>query len=311
MSKEKRIFITGASGFIGKNLLEYLREGGKKYKLFFPYHKELDLMDTDKVRAFLKKNNINIVVHCANVGGSRKTNYDLDNVDIVQKNLKMFFNLAEGLRQSDFMIHIGTGAEYDKRHYLPKMREDYFGRYIPEDAYSFSKYICSKFIEKSSNLIGLRLFGVFGKYEDYRFRFISNSIVKNLFGLPIVINQNVFFDYLYVDDLVKIIEYFIGNKVRYKFYNVATSSTIDLLTIANKINKIADKPSEIIIKNPGLNSQYSADNIRLRQELKGFDFTPFDIALRELYNWYKDNIEKIDSQAVKEDEYIKYCKTKY
>jgi GDP-L-fucose synthase len=106
------------------------------------------------------------------------------------------------------------------------------------------------------------------------------------------------------------VEYFIDHDHKNKIYNVASGKTIDLLTIANKINQIAEKPSEIIIKNPGFNTEYSADNSRLLEEIGGYNFTPFEYALKELYDWYKAHINEIDKEAVKRDEYIKYCRTR-
>jgi len=306
---KKRIFITGARGFIGKNIVEYL-SGKDSYILFFPYHNELELLDTEAVSDFILKNKIDIIIHAASVGGTRKTAYDSGKTDIVSRNLRMFFNLSKHIDSVEKFILLGSGAEYSIKHYQPKMKEDYFGTFIPLDDYGFSKYVCSKYIEKSNKMINLRLFGVFGKHEDYQYRFISNSIVKNILGLPIVINQNVFFDFLYIDDLVKIVEYFINNNARHKFYNACTGSSIDLKTIAGKINEISGRPSDIIVNNPGLNVEYSGDNARLLTELKGYNFTPLEDALKELYGWYKDNLDKIDKKAIEKDEYIKYCRVK-
>lgn len=308
-SNNLKILITGASGFIGRNLIEYLsKEYSDKYTLFYPLHAELELLDSAKVSEFINSNKIDSIIHSASVGGSRKTGYDMDRTDIVYKNLRMFFNLAQNLDSKRRMIFLGSGVEYNFRHYMSGMSEDYFGVHTPEDAYGFSKFVCSKSIENCNSIANLRLFGVFGKYEDYEYRFISNAIVKNLLGLPIVINQNVYFDYLYVNDLVGIVEYFMNKKTRYKFYNVTTGKTIDLLTIANKINQISDKKSEIIVRNPGLGVEYSGNNKRLLKELGGFCFVPFDKALNELYNWYKVNLDKIDRKIIAEDRYAQYCR---
>ncbi len=307
-----KILITGARGFVGRNLVEYLaKECARKCALFYPFHTELELLDTEKVSEFINDNNIDIIVHCAYVGGSRKTAYDINATDIVAKNFLMFCNLARNLDSRRRMIFLGSGAEYDFRYYKPRMHEGYFGKHVPDDAYGFSKYACSKYIEKSENIINLRLFGIYGKYEAYEYRFISNAILKNILGLPIVINQNVYFDYLYVNDLVKIIEYFIMHKTQYKFYNVGTGKTIDLITIANKINRISTKPSRIIIKNKGLNAEYSADNARLLKVLKGYKFTPFDQALEELYSFHRGNLANVDRVAIKKDEYLKFCRANF
>jgi len=302
-----RILITGAGGFIGKSLTEYLKIS---HTVFAAKHSDLELLELESIKKYTEINKIHTIIHCASVGGSRKTGYDSGKTDVVGKNLKMFFNMVNNFGMVEKIIHLGTGAEYDLRNYIPKMSEEYFGKHIPIDDYGFSKYVCSKYIEKNDNIINLRLFGIFGKYEDYRFKFITNSIVKNILGMPIVINQNVFFDYLYVNDFVKICEYFIDNTTKHKFYNVTTGQSIDLVSIANIINEISENKTEIIVNNPGLNTEYSGDNTRLLSELPGFTFTPIKTAIKELYRLFQEQLDGIDKDCIIKDEYINYCRVK-
>ncbi len=302
-----RILITGSTGFIGKNLNEYLSSKAC-FELFTPKHGELELLDTQSVASYIADNRINRVVHCAKVGGSRKTAYDQGDVDVVYRNLRMFLNLAQALGRSTEMITLGSGAEYDYRHYIPKMKEEYFGKFVPDDPYGFSKYAISKLIEHSQNIINLRLFGVYGKYEDYELRFISNTILKNMLGLPVVINQNVNFDYLYVADLVRIIELFLSRKPRHKFYNTARGETIDLVTIARLVGKVTSCNSDIVVKNTGMNIEYSANNQRMLKEKRGIAFTEIERGIRELFSWYSSIIDTIDKERIKSDPYINACR---
>lgn len=299
---KKNIFITGGTGFIGKNLQEYL---SPKFNIFAPSHKEFDLLDEERVQQYIINNKIDVIVHCANVGGGRDT---IGLLDVVSQNLRMFFNLVRNLDKVKKMVHLGSGAEYDLRFYKPKMKEDYFDIHIPIDDYGFSKYICSKYILSSKeNIAGLRLFGIFGKYEKYYLKFISNAIVKNLLSLPITIKQNVYFDYLYIDDLVKIIEYFITHDTKEKIYNVTPTKRVNLVSIAELVNRIGDNESKIIILNEGLRSEYNGDNSRLLKEMSDFQFTPIEKAIQELYNWYKINSNSIDRDLIKKgDQYITY-----
>lgn len=306
MKQKKNILITGARGFIGKNLVEHLNRTPDQYSLFYPYHKELELLDEGKVEGFIGHNKIDTIIHCASIGGSRKTGYDTGKTDIVSTNLRMFFNLAKNLDKVERMIYFGSGAEYDRRHYKPKMMEDFFGTHIPADDYGFSKYVCTKFAESHKKIVNLRVFGMFGKYEDHEFKFISNAIVKNLLKLPIIINQNVKFDYMYINDAVRIIEDFISNKPRYNVYNLTTGKTIDLISIARTINDISDFKSEVIVNNPGLNVEYSGDNARLLKEIR-CEYTPLTKAIAELFMHYKGIIHQIDSNKIANDEYIKNC----
>lgn len=284
-----KIFITGGTGFIGRNLKEQL---DAKYKVFAPTSGELNLLDENAVAEYIKKNNFDMVIHSATWNATK--NSPKDTTKVLENNLRMFFNIA---RCSDFygkMIYFGSGAEYDRRHWIPKMRENYFDSNVPVDDYGFSKYIMRKYAEKSKNIYNLCLFGVFGKYEDWEIRFISNACCKAVWDMPITIKQNVYFDYLYIDDLVKITEWFIKNNPAEHTYNVCTGKTYDLVTLADKVLKISEKNLDINIAREGLGKEYNGDNSRLLEKIGGYSFCDIDESVKKLYRWYSDNKDNID-----------------
>ena len=135
----------------------------------------------------------------------------------------------------------------------------------------------------------LRLFGIFGKYEDYEFKFISNAIVKNLLHMPITIRQNVRFSWLPVDDFLPVLDYFLTHTPKKHIYNITPSSTIDLVSIAHLINSHADFKSEICVVNEGLNLEYSGNNARLIEEIGDVSFTPMDTAYKRFNAVLPDN----------------------
>lgn len=156
----------------------------------------------------------------------------------------------------------------------------------------------TKYTLLSSNIYNLRLFGVFGKYDDWRTRFIPNACCNAVLGLPIRINQNKHFDFLYIDDLVKIVKWFINNKTKKNVYNVCTGNVYDFKTLAEKIIKISGKDLDIIIKTEGLGREYSGDNSLLLNELKDFRFSPIDSSIKALYKWYDLNKDVIDKDKL-------------
>jgi len=276
-----KILITGGSGFIGKNILEQIKD---KFECFAPLSSELNLLEEVQVMDYLRNNLFDVVIHTATWNATRNSKKDITKV--LTNNLRMFFNIARGSKYYGKMIYYGSGAEYDKPHWIPKMEEEYFDAYVPQDDYGFSKYIMCKYTTLAKNIYNLRLFGVFGKYEDWEIRFISNACCKVVYNLPIIMKQNVFFDYIYIDDLVDITEWFIQHNPTEKVYNVCAGLSLDLFFWAKKIILVSKKPLEIIIKKPGLGTEYSGDNSKLLKEIGGFTFKNIDEAIFKLYQWY-------------------------
>ena len=271
-----KILITGTNGFIGRNIKEYLQS--RYEKIYCPKRQQLNLLESDSVNDYLKKNNFDVVIHC----GVTLTSID--------QNLQMYFNIERCSKSFGKLICVGSGAEFDSRNYIPKMKEDYFEKHIPSksDIYGFSKYEIAKSIEsKRRNIYNLRGFGIFGKYEDYRRRFISNNICRLLCGLNISMGKNAYFDYMYVNDFAKIVDIFMKKNPKERTYNVCTGKTVDLLTLTKIIKEIDGRDKPIEIKERGLKQEYSGDNSLLMTEFKEIIFTPTKKAVEDLYNWYK------------------------
>jgi len=298
------IFITGSNGFVGSHLKEYLISDTNitNIKLFTPSSKELDLGDEKAVDHYILQNKIDIIVHTANRGGGRDT---LDMKSITEYNLRIFFNIVKHEKNVKKIISFGSGAEYGKHKPIIEAKEDDYRSLFPLDEYGFYKSITSRFIEKSQKIVQLRIFGAYGEYENYRYKFISNAIVKNLLHLPITINKNVYFDYIYIDNLVKIIDFFIHNDPKEKIYNVTTGTKVDLVTLSHYINNVSDFKSEITVLNEGLNNEYTSNNERLLKELGNFKFTSHQDAIVKMRCYFQNNLEQLDIQTIKEDPYIK------
>ena len=295
------IFITGSNGFIGYHLREYLQNNYSRYNIFAPSSKELDLTNEKQTDAYILSNNIDIIIHLANRGGDRR---EIDIKNITEYNLRIFFNIVKHKNNVKKIISFGSGAEYAKHKPIVNVKEEDYLNIIPLDEYGFYKSITSRYIEETDNIVQLRIFGTYGEYENYRYRFISNAIVKNLLYLPIVINQNVYFDYIYINDLVKIVDWFIHNEPNEKIYNVTTGKKIDLITLANLVNSTSDFKSEIKILNEGLNNEYTSSNKRLIQEIGDFKFTTHKDAILKMRRYFKNNLNKLDIEIVKKDPYL-------
>lgn len=298
-----RILITGAGGFVGKNLVEGLKE---KYVVLAPRSSELNLTNYKAVERYISNNQITHIVHAAVHSG-----LSLSREDGFQKDLRMFVSLIRNLDKLQKLIVFGSGAEFAKTRDMKKVTEDEWGKYVPEDLYGLSKFLTTEIVRREPKMINLRLFGIYGPHEDYRYKFISNAIVKNLLGLPIAIKQDVVFDYLYVTDLIPVVEYFLTHKSMYSDYNVSTTESIKLSEIVKIVNKISSKPMTIDVIEKGLNYQYTGDNKRLREELPRWNITSYLSGIKSLYGYYQQMKDqgKLDRSAIINDDYLKQAKT--
>lgn len=296
------LFITGGSGFISSHLKKRLALNGN-FNVFAPKSSELNLTDESAVDDFVRAHKIDAIVHLANRGGGRDT---LDMTNVTEYNLRIFFNIAKQKNKVAKIISFGSGAEYGKHKPIINAREDDYKKALPLDEYGFYKAITSHYIEDcADNIIQLRLFGIYGEMENYRYKFITNAVVKNLLHLPITINQNVFFDYMYVDDLLNVVEFYIENDVRHKIYNASSGTKIDLLSLAALVNEASDFKSEISVLNEGLNNEYTSDNSLLKSEMKDkFKLTPHSEAIGKIHKYFKQNFASLDLATIKKDPYL-------
>ena len=290
-----KLLITGAGGFIGKNLAEYF-SGNPRYEIFAPRSAQLDLLDEQMVGQYLRKHHFDAVIHCAKVDGVYKKS--ATEYEVLDGNLRMFANLAKQSETYRKLIYMGSGAEYGRAAMKPLSAEEDIGSFIPKDPYGFSKFIMSQAATASGNIYELCLFGVYGKYEDYTRRFISNNLCRLIKGLPMTLRQNARFDYLYIDDLCRMLEQFLAIQPAYHIYNMCTGMPIELKTLAEMINRVTGANRELLVANEGMQREYSGCNKRLLRELGGFAFTPHEKAIAELYQYYRTIEEKIDPALI-------------
>lgn len=284
-----KILLTGGSGFIGKNIQgSYLSE---KYQLVVPTRNELNLSSQEHVDSYFKDKEFDVVIHGAVKPGHRNA---IDAGNTLNTNLRMFHYLLKNKNSFGKFINLGSGAIYDNRNYLPKMTESYAGVHIPIDDHGLCKYVIKQSIDMLPNFVDLRIFGVFGKYEDYAIRFISNAICKSVFDLPITLKQNRKFDYLWIDDLMPVLDHFIQNDFVDSAYNVTPDNSIELLQLAKLVKDISGKNIPIHVANEGMGLEYSGNNQRLRHIVPDMKFSEIGESITLLYNWYLEQSDKLN-----------------
>jgi len=257
----KRLLLTGASGFIGRNVLPILNERG--YNITAPLRSELDLLDVDVVRRYMESGKFDAVLHLASPTGHNP----LDIPDkLFERSVRVFLALASCASSYGKMIYIGSGAEYGKHRPLVQVCEDSFGEELPRDTYGLSRYVMSELAKGYCNIINLRLFGCHGP-GDFLFRLIPSVIEQARTGNGVLLQQNCFFDYLYVKDIADVLIYFIEHDNRYLVYNMCSGKRIQIVTIAEEVCRQMGVNEAIICQKNGFNHEFTGSNARLTAEI--------------------------------------------
>ena len=230
-----RILITGSNGYIGKSLYNALKD---KYDVTAVTRTDFDLIDAVAMSKFFKKSqrSFDVVLHCAVKGGSR---LQQDNWSIMDYNLQMYYNLLSNQSHFNKFIHFGSGAEL----------------YAKNGPYGFSKDIIRRSIMIRDNFYNLRIFGVFDD-DELDTRFIKANTKRYINKEPIQIHQDKVMDFFYMQDLIKVVEYYINEKDLLKEFNCSYSEHVSLKEIANIINNLDNYKVDIMVVNENLAEPY-------------------------------------------------------
>lgn len=250
---KKKILVTGATGFIGKNLVESLKEKFEVYalildekeknvipqidyilwKTFFDRENEIKTLDGKKL------GKIDTVIHLASYGVNPKDN-DIDKM--VESNINLTKDLILNLERVSCknIIFTGSGFEYGDKGKI-KLKEDMelnpFSLYgaTKVSAFLIGKKLCESL---GINYINLRLFNIFGEYEGSN-RLIPQIINNYLEGKELNFTAgNQVRDYLYIKDIIEVYEMILEKNIyNNETYNVCSSEEV---TIKEFITKVAD-----------------------------------------------------------------------
>ena len=255
------ILVTGGNGNIAQMIKNNL---GDKYDITNASRSELDLLDFTNMSTYFDNNLFDVVIHTAILGGRRTKS---ENGEISHMNILMFENLIKFTKKFKMIINLDSGAIYDRAGDIFCRKEDELFT-VPTDYYGFSKYVIHKRSCSFINIFNFRIFNVFHKNEEPD-RFIASCFNANKTGEKLVIFEDKFFDFIYEDDFVKIVDYYVKNMdktyILLDTINIGYNEKYRLSDIARLIINNHDL---IEVKNSEMKHNYCGDCTRLSHYLQ-------------------------------------------
>ena len=171
-----RVFLTGASGMVGRNAKSH--ENARQFDILGPTRQELDLSDFEGVVKFLKKNKPDIIIHAAGKVGGIKANIE-DPYGFLIENITIGINIIRAAKECGVsrLINLGSSCIYPNDRIIPlRETEILTGPLEPtNEGYALSKilairmcdYISDQFRELNfKSIIPCNIYGPFDKFRD-------------------------------------------------------------------------------------------------------------------------------------------------
>ncbi len=319
----KNIIVTGGSGFIGSNLVNYLIK--KKYfvinldKLTYASNKydnkirnkknykliKIDIINKWKIFKIIKRYKPSVIF---NLAAETHVDRSIDSPEnFIKTNIYGTFNLLESLRLlqkikiKPRLVHISTDEVYGD---LKSGRSDELYQYQPSSPYSASKAGADHLVKSYIRTYKLKavISNCCNNYGPYQFpeklipKMISN--ILNNKELPIYAKGQNSREWIHVlDHCEALFRLYLKGK-NGESYNVGSGINLKNIDLVKKLLKvcksmgikIGKKTKVKFVKDrPGHDFRYALNNKKIFRKLKWKPKINFEKGLEETVNWYIEN----------------------
>lgn len=309
-TKGKKILITGATGFIGANLVRHFLKRGAIISIFKRQQSNLwrindilnqiliydvDLLDYTVVNKAVKRIKPDVILHTAAYGGY----ITQDDLSLTLKiNFNATINLLDSCSKRGFELFINTGSssEYGIKE-VPLRESDSLAPMMPYGISKAAASIFCQYIAKKDNLpiVTLRLFSPYGYFDDGS-RAVSYIILSCLKNKRVnICSPKAVRDFIFIDDVINAYEKALerSSSISGGIFNIGSGKQYSIEKLARKIvaavgNKISVKYSmkPFIRIEP---KSWVADISKSHTGLKWEPKVNIDEGLRKTIIWFREN----------------------
>jgi len=304
-----RVIVTGGAGFIGYHVAKHLVKKNYTVKVLDNFSrasfakeirkdkdmaiKQVDIRD--KFSLINEFKGYDAVIHLAALISVEESISEPEKYHLV--NTRGTLNVLEAARVSEVnkIVFSSSAAVYGEPIILP-ITEDH--PLAPKSMYGATKVAGELYCKAYSENYGikvctLRLFNVYGPGQSNDYAGVISIFIRNILSnkpLTIFGDGRQTRDFVYVEDVARIIEKVLNIDKEFEVFNVGTGSPTSVLQIADILRDISSKDIEIIFKprRAGDITHSYADNSKLLKAIGKFSFTPLREGLRRTFEWFKN-----------------------
>jgi GDP-L-fucose synthase len=266
MKKQSQIFVTGASGMVGRALVACLRREGYA-NLLTPSSRQLDLRDQSAVSRFFSDNKIEFVFHLAgHIGGiGASVAYP---VEFLYDNMMISLHVINAARAAGVnkLVYLSSSCVYPRDCPQPMKEDDILtGAFEPtNEGYAIAKvagmklceYLNREYGSNFINLMPCNLYGYGDHFEPEKSHVVSaliynfhNAKRQNLPAVEVWGTGATRRELLFVEDIADAMVFFMNNRDAKDigtFVNIGLGEDISIRDLAEMIKDIVGYSGQIV-----------------------------------------------------------------
>ena len=223
-----KVWITGASGMVGRNLIEHPE--ANKYQLLIPNRSELNLLNKESIINWLKTNRPDAVIHAAGKVGGIQANI-ANPTEFLSTNIEVGINVISSCIKLKIkkLINLGSSCMYPKDARNPLNVDSLLTNSLEptNEGYALSKIVCQRLCQYyseeniSSNFKTIIPCNIYGKYDSFKeedahlvpsiIRKIHEAKVKGINQIEIWGSGKARREFMYAEDLADAIWFCLEN----------------------------------------------------------------------------------------------------
>jgi nucleoside-diphosphate-sugar epimerase len=319
--RDKRIFITGGTGFFGCWLLESFIWANEKHSLNARAVVLTRNPDAFRVKRPNLTNNANIILHCGDVtsfkyptgefsyvidaaasaGKVRDWNSARMNFESMFDGTRRVLNFAEQAGTRRYLF-VSSGAVYGRQPVsMTQVAEEYLGAPVTTDWSSFygegkraGEHLSSLFTNVNTLSTSIaRCFSFLGPYMPLNESFAVGNFIRDVLEDKDIIlrgDGSPIRSYLYAADLMIWLWSILFKGVSGRAYNVGSAEEISILTLARKIATFGKPPCRVVINANSFTNEirqrYVPNVDRMQKELGCKCYTDLQSAITKTLEWF-------------------------